>query len=285
MISQPLVSVIMTAFNREQFIAEAIESVLASGYKNLELLVFDDRSADNTVRVVRRYLHDERVQLYINEKNLGDYPNRNFAVRHAKGKYIMFCDSDDHFFKDTLGYCADAMEANPDAKLGMYYAGSSGPPFLLSSEAALQQHFFSSPFLVMGPGGTIIERAFFNEIGGYPEKYGPANDMYFNLKAASKTSLLLLPTLFLHYREHEGQEKNNLYAYVHYNYRYMADALKELDMGLSVKQYDYLRKKNNRRFVVNLLDQVKEKKSIAVVKDLWRKAGFDMKGFVSGIFH
>src|SRR5690242_8323562 len=225
----PLVSILMTAYNREQFIAEAIESVLASSYQNFELIIADDGSSDNTVAIAKKYLAaDHRIQLHINERNLGDYPNRNRAASLSKGKYIMFCDSDDCFFENTIEYCVGAMRENAHAKFGMYYAGKAEHPFLLHSSKALMKHFFHQPFLTIGPGGTIINKSFFDNIRGYPEKYGPANDMYFNLKACSQTDILLLPKLFLNYRIHSGQEKNNLYGYIHYNYRYLDDALKEL---------------------------------------------------------
>jgi glycosyltransferase involved in cell wall biosynthesis len=82
----------MTAYNREKYIAEAIESVLASSFTDFELIIVDDCSADSTVEIARPYLHDKRVQLHINEQNLGDYPNRNRAAELASGKYIKYLD-------------------------------------------------------------------------------------------------------------------------------------------------------------------------------------------------
>ena len=76
----PLVSILMTCYNREKYIGEAIESVLASSYTNLELIIVDDHSSDNTVGIARAYAaKDSRVNVYVNELNLGDYPNRNKA--------------------------------------------------------------------------------------------------------------------------------------------------------------------------------------------------------------
>ena len=90
----PLVSVLMTAYNREKYIAEAIESVLASTYSNLELIIVDDCSKDNTLQIATNYqAKDDRIKVYKNEKNLGDYPNRNKAASYAKGKYLKYVDS------------------------------------------------------------------------------------------------------------------------------------------------------------------------------------------------
>ena len=65
----PLVSVLMTSFNREKYIGEAIESVLASTYTNFELIITDDRSTDNTVTIAKTFgSKDQRVKLFINER-------------------------------------------------------------------------------------------------------------------------------------------------------------------------------------------------------------------------
>lgn len=282
---EPLVSVLMTAYNRQEFIAEAIKSVLASDYKNFELIIVDDCSTDNTYEIVEKYSTvDTRIKTYLNKINLGDYPNRNKAASFGVGKYIMYCDSDDCFFTDTISYCVDEME-NSEAKFGMYYKGEAEKPFMLPAKQTLYNHFFVNPFLVIGPGGTIINRKFFNEIGGYPTLYGPANDMYFNLKASSITDLLLLPKLFLNYRRHDGQQQNNLYDYIHYNYRYLDDALNELKFGLNSKEIKYLKNKNKRRFTMNLYNQFKKNRNIKSVHNLWVKADFDFKSLLQAILH
>ncbi|MBS1756686.1 MAG: glycosyltransferase [Bacteroidetes bacterium] len=285
MSNEVMVSVLMTSYNREKYIAEAIESVLASSYNNFELIIVDDGSTDKTVEIARHYAaKDGRIQLHINEKNLGDYPNRNKAVSYAGGKYIMFCDSDDKFFEDTIEYCVSAMEKEA-ADFGMYYSRKMPAPFIMNSAELIKHHFFKSPLLVMGPGGTIFKKSFFEQIGGYPEKYGPANDMYFNLKAAKNTNVLMLPKLFLYYRLHEGQEQKNLIAYIHFNYCYMRDALRELNLPLTSKEIDYLSKKNKRRFVSNCINQFKKEKKISTVKMLWQKTGFRFRDMIEGIFH
>ena len=92
----PLVSILMTSYNREKYIHEAIESVLASTYKNFELIIVDDGSTDSTLQIAYAYAKkNERIRVYNNEKNLGDYPNRNKAASYASGEYMMFVDSDE----------------------------------------------------------------------------------------------------------------------------------------------------------------------------------------------
>src|SRR5438309_1057271 len=97
--SNPLVSILMTSYNRERYIAEAIESALKSTYTEFELIIVDDGSKDRTVEIARSFeSKDKRVKVYVNEHNLGDYPNRNRAAGYATGKYIKYLDADDMIY-------------------------------------------------------------------------------------------------------------------------------------------------------------------------------------------
>src|ERR1043165_8139265 len=98
----PRVSVLLTAYNREAFIADAIESVLVQTFTDFELLIVDDGSTDRTVEIARRYLHDSRGRLVQNEPNLGQFPNRNYAAQLARGEYLKFHDSDDLMYPHCL---------------------------------------------------------------------------------------------------------------------------------------------------------------------------------------
>src|ERR1017187_1015293 len=116
----PLVSVLMTAYNREKYIGEAIESVLASSYADFELIIVDDCSTDSTVAIARSYeARDKRIKVFVNEKNLGDYVNRNEAAKFGSGKYLKYVDSDDLIYPYGLDVMVKAMEQFPDAALGI----------------------------------------------------------------------------------------------------------------------------------------------------------------------
>lgn len=276
----------MTSFNREKYIGEAIESVLASTYKNFELIIVDDCSKDHTVKIARSLENiDKRIKVFLNEKNVGDYPNRNIAAGYAKGEYIKYLDSDDKILPDGLEKCVNEMLRFPDADFGIYNSFSSQQTHVLSSDRALRIHFFNKPFLMIGPGGTIIRRKFFEIINGYPEKYGPANDLYFNLKASCNTSIVMLSFDFIFYRRHSGQEINNAYSYLVNNYTYLRDALANLPLQLSNEQLSWLAKKNKRRFLVNLFKYLVKSKSLPKTMKTAKEAGFKFKDIKVGLFH
>jgi glycosyltransferase involved in cell wall biosynthesis len=285
-LGNPLVSVLMTAYNREQYIAEAIESVLASTYTNFELIIVDDCSIDNTVKIAKNFEDkDSRIKVYVNDKNLGDYPNRNKAASYACGKYLKYLDSDDKIYPDGLNYCVQNMEKFINADWAIIFSNEISKENLLNSKEAIESHFFKQPFLKIGPGGTIINRNFFYKIGMYPTIYGPANDMYFNLLAASMGNVLLLKDNFLFYRIHEGQEINNQYSYLYNNCKYLKDALENLHLPLTKKQIKWLQQKRKRRFAVNIITYILKTRNIEKAKQAILKAEFSFKDFLIGIFH
>lgn len=281
----PLVSILMTAYNREVLIAEAIESVLTCTYPNFELIIVDDRSADNTFKVIQEYAaKDKRIRYYLNEKNLGDYPNRNKAASYAKGEYFTYLDSDDKMYPDGLQKCMDAMLKFPEAGFGMHWAQSRGEAFKMTGREAIQHHFFKHQFLSIGPGGTILKRSAFEAMKGYPEKYGPANDMYFNLKAVCYTDIVLLPFEFFYYRIHGQQEKDNWYGYVYNNYLFFKDALAELPLPLTDDQKKWLDKKNKRRFFTTIIRYIIYARNIKKTREAIKKAGFTFKDVLISVF-
>lgn len=281
----PLVSVLMTACNREKYIAEAIESVLSSTYKNFELIIVDDASSDKTVEIATQYeKKDNRIKVYVNPKNLGQFPNRNKAAEYARGEFIYYADSDDTLLRDGLEKLVWVMLQYPGPGIAMY-CGQAQEVTLIDSKTGIHNHFFRSPFLIIGPGGTFLRRCFFEKIGKYPTDYGIPGDMYFNLKACCYSPVLLIPFEFMRYRIHEGQELSNKYDYLHNNYKYLNAALNDLPLPLKTEELNWLHKKNKRRFVSNIIKYFLRTGSIKKTIKAIVLAGFSFKDAVIGIFH
>jgi glycosyltransferase involved in cell wall biosynthesis len=101
--SQELVSVIMPTFNTGKFLSESIESVLHQTYTNLELLVTDDGSTDETLKILESYAQkDSRVKVFNLKNHQGPGHARNNSIQEAQGRYIAFCDSDDRWMPEKL---------------------------------------------------------------------------------------------------------------------------------------------------------------------------------------
>ena len=105
------VSIILPTFNAQETIETTIKSVLDQTYSNIELLIVDDGSNDNTVDICCRYTENPKIKLFCKE-NSGVSNTRNFAINNAEGTYIMFIDSDDVCSKDCVAKMVQDLEEN-----------------------------------------------------------------------------------------------------------------------------------------------------------------------------
>lgn len=109
---EKLVSVCINAYNSADVIGETIESVLNQTYKNLQIIVVDDCSTDNTAEIVKSY-DDDRIELYTLPKNFNISNANNECLHRAKGEYIAHIDSDDIWVEDKIEKQIKFLEENP----------------------------------------------------------------------------------------------------------------------------------------------------------------------------
>lgn len=286
-VNNPLVSVLMPAYNREKYIEEAIEAVLTSTFTDFELIIVDDHSTDNTLEIAHRYAaSDGRIRVYRNEKNLEQFPSRNKAASMARGTIIFCADSDDTIEPDALEYVVKQFNAHPGVNFAtMYLSNDIKEPTLLDSKSAVRKNYFENNFLLIGPAGTIIKKDFFDAIGGFPEDYGPSGDMYYNVKAASNSDVLLLPYVFFKYRRHEGQEINKKYSYLYNDYRYFKELMKLPELPLTNEEKNRLLTKTKRDFLFHCLMYIKTTGEIRQTLKAFKLAGIGWKDILSGILN
>jgi glycosyltransferase involved in cell wall biosynthesis len=216
-LDMPLVSVLMTSYNREKFIAQAIESVLASTYVDFELIIVDDGSKDSTVEIAKRYaLKDARVKVFVNKNNLGDYPNRNQAASYAQGKYLKYVDADDLIYPWGLELLVQMMERFPEAGWGLCSLEQDRErpfPILLSPPQAYAYHYQGPGLFHKAPLSSIINREVFQAVGGFsPIRMAGDFDMWHKL--ALSQNVLLMPHGMVWYREHAEQEMKDFHRYI-----------------------------------------------------------------------
>ena len=101
--NENLISVIIPVYNGEKYLSECLESVLNQTYQNLEIIIVNDGSTDNTENIINKYKeNDSRIKNYKFENQRGVAAARNFGIKSAKGKYISFIDSDDYYNTDCI---------------------------------------------------------------------------------------------------------------------------------------------------------------------------------------
>lgn len=208
----PKVSILTTCFNREAFLGECIESVQQSKYQDYEHIIVDDSSSDASVAIARRYAsEDSRIKVFINESNLGDYPNRQRAAELASGTYIKYLDADDKHGKWILDVMVDAMESFPEAGLGLLnsrppYPNPSPFPELIPPEQLLHLYFEGKTNMMnRSPLGAIINRQKFLDCGGFSGKR-IVGDFELWMKMSRTHAVVAIPHMLAMWRSHNQQE-------------------------------------------------------------------------------
>lgn len=115
--SEPLVSVIIPCYNGQQYIKEAIESVLQQKYQVFEIIIIDDASTDSSDKVIQAYLSDHRIMYHKNPVNGGIPFSRNTGIRESNGDYIAFLDQDDFWLPNFLSTLIEKSKKHPDIGL------------------------------------------------------------------------------------------------------------------------------------------------------------------------
>jgi glycosyltransferase involved in cell wall biosynthesis len=213
----PTVSVLMTAYNRAKYIGMAIESVLASTFRDFELVVVDDGSTDGTQDIVKGFAtRDSRIRFHQNETNLGDYPNRNRAASLARGKWLKYVDADDYIYPHGLEVLVSTMAKFPDAGYGLccFQQLREQPyPLCLSPQEAYRCHYFektvSPQIFNRAPLASIIAKSAWEAVGGFSLKRMTGDtDMWHRL--SKQFSVVLMQGGVVWYRVHDQQESSEL---------------------------------------------------------------------------
>ena len=205
----PTISVLMTSFNREAYIAEAIESVLAQTFGDFELIICDDGSTDETVTIANEYARrDARVRVTLNAENLGDYANRRRVVEFARAPFLKYHDSDDVMYAHCLAVMLEPLRREPSAAFAVSasHAWPGGPaPMLLTPRLAYEREYLGGGLFQLGPAAALFRTAQFRALGGFPD-VPHAADYLFWLRACARVNVLLVPGDLFYYRVHAGQE-------------------------------------------------------------------------------
>ena len=205
--NNPLVSVLMPAYNAEKYIAEAIESVLDQSYKDFELIIADDTSTDSTWEIISLYKKkDVRIVAVRNENNLYIAGNRNKLLSMSKGKYIAWQDSDDISYGRRLERQVKFMEKNKEVGicggyLDFYFNGKVIERRRYSKlDSRLRRRIFrQSP---VAQPASMIRKECFDKVGLFNLDYPPAEDIDMSFRIGSFYKFANISFPLIKYRLH-----------------------------------------------------------------------------------
>ncbi len=210
MTTTPLVSIIMLTYNRAAFITEAIRSALNQTYQNIELIILDDGSTDNTAALVAE-IHDTRIRYLRDTVNKGLYARRQESLSHVTGDYVAILDSDDYWTDPTkLATQVTHLETNPDCVVvGTFITliDSTGTPrgkntYLTTDTAIRNTILWRNQF---ANSSVLMRRSALLKTAGYQD-HAPCEDYELFLQLGLFGTFANLPSYSLAYRIHPGGE-------------------------------------------------------------------------------
>ncbi len=189
---KPLVSVIIPTYNRVYILFKAIESVLNQTFKDLELIVVDDGSTDETPYLITKY-----PLIYVKKPRKGVAHARNIGIAKAKGDFIAFLDSDDIFVPDKIEKQLEFFEKNPDYKIvqtdEIWYKGNKRiNPKKIHKKAEGWFFYRAIKLCVVSMSTVLMKRELFEEVGLFDEEFWVCEDYEFWLRVALKMPVGLI---------------------------------------------------------------------------------------------
>ncbi|HEX3583298.1 MAG TPA: glycosyltransferase family 2 protein [Thermoanaerobaculia bacterium] len=203
----PKVTVLVPVFDRERFVAEAIESVVGQEFGDLELLLVDDGSTDRTPQILREWAaREERIRIVTNESNEGIPRALNRGLDHARGEYIARLDSDDLMMPGRLAAQVEVLDRQRDvvlvttaydiidehgAHLGRF--DETLPPAVIRNLLGFTN--------IIGGGGQVMFR---NDGTRYSTEFAASEDYELWVRLSQRGRIVALPLIGMKKRQHEN---------------------------------------------------------------------------------
>jgi glycosyltransferase involved in cell wall biosynthesis len=260
---EPLVSICIPTYNRAGMIGRAIESALGQTYRNIEVIVVDNASIDNTEAVVAEFT-DERFSYIKNERNLGLFGNFNRCIELATGKYLHILHSDDYIDPDFTLRCVSFFQEHPSVVMtstGACIVNEGFKKNLIFSDTDIVyaapegfRRLLNTRSYITCPSVMVL-RDMYQEVGLFSLEYPYSSDFYQWLRIARCHDIGYVSGVCVFYRMGEHSET---YRFLYSSPRGYLDMLRmfiqlQLDLGKEFDQYAVEFLSAQRRFIYDCL--------------------------------
>jgi glycosyltransferase involved in cell wall biosynthesis len=205
----PRVSVVLPSYNHEQFVARALDSILAQTYQDFEIIITDDGSTDRSIDVLRTYEQDSRIKLFRNRFNYETHSLNN-CVQQARGDYIAVAHSDDEFAPSKLERQVDFLDKHPEVAAVFTAArivdqlGQELPNYRLFDNTNRSRHEWLRHFFLKGNclchPSLLIRRSVHDSVGLYNPLLGALDDLDMWVRVCLHHDIHVLPESLVNFR-------------------------------------------------------------------------------------
>lgn len=204
---KPLVSIVIPVFNAADYLREAVDSVLGQDYSNVELIVLDDGSTDNSIEILKSY--NEGLFLLESHANIGQSATMNLGWSMAKGDVLSYLSADDALLPGAVTRSVESL--NNHENVVMTYCDY----MLMDSKSADLRRVYAPEFdyekmvsdIVVQPGpGVFFRRSAFTKIGGWNSSYRQVPDLEYWLRLGLVGDFLRIPEVLAKFRVHDESQ-------------------------------------------------------------------------------
>jgi len=225
----PLVSVVVITYNGAEFVGHAIESVLQQSWQNLELIVVDDGSTDDTPSVIGRF-NDPRLK-FLRQSNRGPNAARNYGIRESQGDFIAFLDCDDWWVPDKL--CRQMARAREAPRAGLVYSlalsvrssGEAGDSFGTVYNGRIIDRLLLGNCIAGSASSALVSRKAIEAVGMFDESLQYAEDWEYWIRIASQFEVACVPEYDVYLLSRPGSRGKNALATRDQSLMFIHDAL------------------------------------------------------------
>jgi len=191
------ISVILPTFNRANFIKKAIDSVLVQDWEqgnNIELIIVDDFSTDNTEQIVSQY-NDTRIKYIKNPKNMGGAKSRNIGVANSTGEYLSFIDSDVVWYKNKLSIQLEKLlESKTNDIVYCLFRKQKGNKWIVLPNNIKDGHIFNELLAdnIVDTPSVILKKDIFLNVGGFDESLPRFQDWDLFIRLSKKYNFSII---------------------------------------------------------------------------------------------
>jgi len=223
-----LVSIVVTSYNHAEYLDQRMQSLLAQTYTNIEIIVVDDASKDNSVQVLDKYRSKNNIRVFALQDNVGAARATNYGVQQSKGKYIMFAECDDFSEKNQVEQLVRAFDNNEN--IGVVFSKSNivnAKGGLIATDydfrersfkeicannilipRRIMQRFLLNSCVLPNMSAAMIRRKTFDDLSRLSDKYKVCLDWDFWCRASRICDFYYLSKALNNFRTHESTARN-----------------------------------------------------------------------------
>ncbi|MCY6482757.1 glycosyltransferase [Clostridium aestuarii] len=209
----PLVSICIPVYNGEKFINQAIITALQQSYENIEIIISDNCSTDNTVKIIESF-NDRRIKLHKNSSNDGYLANLNKCLSMANGKYVKYLFADDILEKDNVKILTEIIEQNPDVNFvaNNFRQINENNRIISGDLVNIGEGKYDGKYLfkvlimygdlIGAPSNILIRKETIDKINGFSDEYEYMHDYHAWVRLAREGNFYFMNRILSYFRIH-----------------------------------------------------------------------------------